>query len=85
MLSRTQPRSPEAPNASLADIQNPMIDAYLEALPKGREPRILASRTVFVADDRKEAMRLRRDRGWRGCGTASPPPATCRRATWWAT
>ena len=35
-----------------------MIDAYLEALPKGREPRILASRTVFVADDTKEAMRL---------------------------
>jgi putative FMN-dependent luciferase-like monooxygenase len=58
MLSRTQPRSPEAPNASLADIQNPMIDAYLEALPKGRVPRILASRTVFVADDRKEAMRF---------------------------
>ncbi len=28
-----------------------MLDAYLEALPKGREPRILASRTVFVADD----------------------------------
>ena len=48
MLSRTQPRSPDAPKASLADIQNPMIDAYLEALPKGREPRILASRTVFV-------------------------------------
>jgi putative FMN-dependent luciferase-like monooxygenase len=58
MLSRTQPRSPEAPNALLADIQNPMIDAYLEALPKGRAPRILASRTVFAADDRKEAMRL---------------------------
>lgn len=58
MLSRTQPRSPDAPNASLAEIQNPMIDAYLEALPKGRAPRILASRTVFVADDRKEAMRL---------------------------
>jgi putative FMN-dependent luciferase-like monooxygenase len=58
MLSRTQPRSPEAPKASLADIQNPMIDAYLEALPKGREPRILASRSVFVADDRKEALRL---------------------------
>src|SRR5471032_2481286 len=33
MLSRTQPRSPEAPEASLADIKNPMIDAYLEALP----------------------------------------------------
>jgi putative FMN-dependent luciferase-like monooxygenase len=58
MLSRTQPRPTDAPNASLADIQNPMIDAYLEALPKGRAPRILASRTVFVADDRKEAMRL---------------------------
>ena len=58
MLSRTQPRSSEAPNATLADIQNPMIDAYLEALPKGRAPRILASRTVFVADDHKEAMRL---------------------------
>ncbi len=58
MLSRTQPRPPEAPNATLADIQNPMIDAYLEALPKGRAPRILASRTVFVADDRKEAMRF---------------------------
>jgi putative FMN-dependent luciferase-like monooxygenase len=58
MLSRTQPRSPDAPKASLADIQNPMIDAYLEALPRGREPRILASRSVFVADDRKEALRL---------------------------
>ena len=58
MLSRTQPRSPEAPQASLADIQNPMLDAYLEALPKGVEPRILASRTIFVADDHKEAMRL---------------------------
>lgn len=58
MLSRTQPRAPEAPKASLADIQNPMLDAYLEALPKGVEPRILASRTIFVADDHKEAMRL---------------------------
>ena len=58
MLSRTQPRPPEAPQSSLADIQNPMLDAYLEALPKGVEPRILASRTIFVADDHKEAMRL---------------------------
>ena len=58
MLSRTQPRPPDTPRASLADLQNPMLDAYLEALPKGREPRILASRTVFVADDRKEAMKL---------------------------
>ena len=58
MLSRTQPRAPDTLRASLADIQNPMLDAYLEALPKGVEPRILASRTIFVADDHKEAMRL---------------------------
>src|SRR5215475_2785832 len=58
MLSRTQPRAPDAPNATLAEIQNPMIDAYLEALPKGRTARILASRTVYAADDRKEAMRF---------------------------
>lgn len=63
MLSRTQPRPADKPNATLADIQDPMIDAYLEALHanpanKGRAPRILASRTVFVADDRAEAMRL---------------------------
>jgi len=58
MLSRTQPRPPEAQQASLADIQNPMLDAYLEALPAGVEPRILASRTIFIADDRNEAMRL---------------------------
>jgi putative FMN-dependent luciferase-like monooxygenase len=58
MLSRTQPRPADNPQQSLADIQNPMLDAYLEALPKGREPRILASRTVFVADSAAEAMRL---------------------------
>ncbi len=63
MLSRTQPRPPQAPHLSLPEIQNPMIDAYLEALPQeallqGRAPRILASRTVFVADDRDEALRL---------------------------
>jgi alkanesulfonate monooxygenase SsuD/methylene tetrahydromethanopterin reductase-like flavin-dependent oxidoreductase (luciferase family) len=58
MLSRTQPRPADRPNISLADIQNPMVDAYLEALPKGRAPRILASRTVFVVDDRKDATRL---------------------------
>ena len=57
MLSRTQPRSPDAPHASLADIQNPMLDAYLEALPRGVEPRILASRTIFVADDDATARR----------------------------
>jgi putative FMN-dependent luciferase-like monooxygenase len=58
MLSRTQPRPPEAPDATLADIQDPIIDAYLAALPAGREPRVLASRSVFVADDAGEAQRL---------------------------
>ena len=60
MLSRTQPRAPNQPDATLADIQNPMVDAYLEALPKGVEPRILASRTVYIADDPKDAMRFAR-------------------------
>jgi putative FMN-dependent luciferase-like monooxygenase len=58
MLSRTQPRPKENPQASLSDIQHPIIDAYLEALPQGREPRIMASRTLFVADNRSEALRL---------------------------
>lgn len=58
MLSRTQPRAKEAPNASLPEIQHPIIDAYLEALPAGHPPRILGSRTLFVADTRAEAMRL---------------------------
>ncbi len=58
MLSRTQPRPANAPHLSLAEIQNPMIDAYLSALPEGREPRILASRTVFVTDDGTDALRL---------------------------
>jgi putative FMN-dependent luciferase-like monooxygenase len=58
MLSRTQPRTKDAPRASLADLQHPIIDAYFAALPRGREPRILGSRTVFVADDRKEALRF---------------------------
>src|SRR4051794_18701592 len=48
MLSRTQPRPPEAPHATLAEIQAPIIDAYLAALPPGREPLILGSRSVFV-------------------------------------
>jgi len=56
MLSRTQPRSPEKPDAKLSDLQNPIIDAYLAALPIGRQPRILGSRSLFVADSRKEAL-----------------------------
>lgn len=58
MLSRTQPRPPEAPGASLADLQDPIIDAYLAALPAGAEPRILGSRSVFVSDSRADARRF---------------------------
>ena len=58
LLSRTQPRPAHAPNLPLPEIQNPMIDAYMAALPEGREPRIMASRSVFVADDRAEALRF---------------------------
>jgi putative FMN-dependent luciferase-like monooxygenase len=58
LLSRTQPRSKEAPRATLAEIQHPIIDAYLAALPAGHQPRIMASRSVFAADDRQEALRL---------------------------
>ncbi len=58
MLSRTQPRPADARQATLADIQNPIIDAYLAALPPGRAPRIMGSRSVFVADDRAEARRF---------------------------
>jgi putative FMN-dependent luciferase-like monooxygenase len=57
MLSRTQPRSKDAPNATLPEIQHPMLDAYFKNLPAGRTPRILGSRTVFVADTRSEALR----------------------------
>lgn len=64
MLSRTQPRSERFPDASLDDLQNPMIDAYLAALPAGVTPRILGSRSVFVADDRQLAFELA-DKGLR--------------------
>lgn len=65
LLSRTQPRTKEAPHATLAEIQHPIIDAYLAALPAGCEPRIMASRSVFAADDRAQALRLA-DIGLRG-------------------
>ena len=58
LLSRTQPRPAEDGRATLAAIQQPVVDAYLEALPPAVEPRITASRTVFVADDRRDALRF---------------------------
>lgn len=58
MLSRTQPRPPATPRASLGEIQLPIVNAYYAALPSGVAPRIMASRTLFVADDRAEALRI---------------------------
>lgn len=58
MLSRTQPRPADKPDARLDEIQNPIIDTYLSQLPNGTPPRILGSRSLFVADSRKEALRL---------------------------
>lgn len=57
LLSRTQPRPADDPERALHDIQRPIVEAYLAALPTGVAPRILASRSVFVADDRNEALR----------------------------
>ncbi|NYI07335.1 putative FMN-dependent luciferase-like monooxygenase [Allostreptomyces psammosilenae] len=61
MLSRTQPRPKDAPRATLAEIQRPIVDAYHAHLPPGVAPRIVASRTAFVADSRAEALRLAED------------------------
>lgn len=58
MLSRTQPRPANQTSSPLDELQNPIIDAYLAALPSGVEPRILASRTAFVSRDGDEARRL---------------------------
>ncbi|MFC5818010.1 putative FMN-dependent luciferase-like monooxygenase [Nonomuraea harbinensis] len=57
MLSRTQPRPADRPQATLAEIQRPIVDAYHDNLPPGVVPRIMASRTAFVADSRAEALR----------------------------
>ncbi|KPL54665.1 luciferase [Prosthecomicrobium hirschii] len=58
LLSRTQPRPAGEPALALDTIQNPIVDAYLAALPDGAAPRIMASRSLFVAEDRTEALRL---------------------------
>jgi putative FMN-dependent luciferase-like monooxygenase len=57
LLSRTQPRPLDMP---LHDIQRPIVDAYLHALPDGWTPRIGASRSVFVLRDGVQAKALAR-------------------------
>lgn len=58
LLSRTQPRPEGRPALPLAELQLPIVEAYHAALPAGVAPRILASRSVFVADRRDDARRL---------------------------
>jgi putative FMN-dependent luciferase-like monooxygenase len=58
LLSRTQPRPADRPDLPLDALQNPIIDAYLDSLPPGRAPRIVGSRSVFIAERHDEAMRL---------------------------
>jgi len=58
MLSRTQPRPAHAPDLTLDELQNPIIDAYLDALPAGIAPRIMGSRTAFVNEDAALARQL---------------------------
>ncbi|WP_072313419.1 LLM class flavin-dependent oxidoreductase [Agrococcus sp. Marseille-P2731] len=67
MLSRVQPvpagHVGEVP-PRVWEVQRPLVDAYLEALPAGVAPRILASRSVVVVDraDRR-AVRARAEAG----------------------
>lgn len=58
MLSRTQPRPKDNPDARLDDIQNPIIDAYLHSLPNGVAPRIMVSRSLLVSENRSHALEL---------------------------
>ena len=76
MLSRTQPRPENSPNASLSDIQNPIIDAYLDALPSTSVPRIVGSRTLFVADDRARAREFAAAGLPHAVGLLTGPPPT---------
>lgn len=57
LLSKTQPRPADAPYATLSDIQHPIIDAYLAALPAGVPPRILGSRGITAMDNAADARR----------------------------
>ncbi len=57
MLSRTQPRPKEAPHATLADLQHPIIDAYLDP-PEGPIATHHGVPDPVRRDDRQEALRF---------------------------
>ncbi|HEY0118525.1 MAG TPA: putative FMN-dependent luciferase-like monooxygenase [Cellulomonas sp.] len=54
MLSKTQPHT----QATLADTQRLVVDAYLASLPEGVGPRVFGSRNLVVVDDEATAQRL---------------------------
>src|SRR5699024_2338381 len=70
LLSRTQPRPEGEHEAPLHEMQLPIIEAYLEELPEGVAPRILASRTALAVDpenlSRSEERRVGKE-GRPGC------------------
>ncbi|GMA30820.1 hypothetical protein [Litorihabitans aurantiacus] len=68
MLSRSQPRPEGGADATIWEIQEPIVDSYLAALPDGVAPRIAASRSVFVADD-ETTWRREAERGLRTVAT----------------
>jgi putative FMN-dependent luciferase-like monooxygenase len=61
LLSRTQPRPEGEPDLPLEALQQPIVDAYLAALPQGVAPRILASRTLLVTDTEADAEQYLQD------------------------
>lgn len=61
LLSRHQPRTADDPHATLAEIQQPIVDGYRAALPSGVRPRIGASRAVLVGADGRRVRALARD------------------------
>ncbi|WP_306231943.1 LLM class flavin-dependent oxidoreductase [Agrococcus beijingensis] len=70
MLSRVQPTPAGTEGAPprvwprVWDVQRRLVDAYLEALPAGVAPHILASRSVVVVDaDQRDAVRAHAEGG----------------------
>ena len=83
MLSRTQPRPADAPDATLAEIQDPIIDAYLAALPTGKRAAHPGLAQRLRRRRPRDGAALRRARPAPPGRRASPPPAAARRATRW--
>ncbi len=61
LLSRTQPRTEDAPHATLAQIQQPIVAAHAAALPPGTRRRVGASRSVLVGRDGERVRSLARE------------------------